>query len=53
VTSIDRNGIRVSSVPGSVGAPTFLLTLIHRSAWNRSSPKFACRIVHKTSSENP
>src|SRR5215207_11642868 len=27
--------------PGSYGTPALLLTLIHRSAWNRNSRKFA------------
>src|SRR5215208_6986051 len=28
-----------------------LLTLIHPSSWNRNSPKFRCRIVHRSPSE--
>jgi hypothetical protein len=43
-----QNSKRVHQAKGwGVAAPA-LLALIHRSAWNRSFPKFGCRILHST-----
>jgi hypothetical protein len=37
-----------SSLIRLAGLPALLYALIHRSAWNRNSRKFTCRILDKT-----
>jgi hypothetical protein len=44
--------VNVDEILGSSGTSAVLLTLIHRRAWKGNSPKFTCRIVHRTPSSS-
>src|SRR5215203_3260094 len=46
--SVSRRARGSASQGRGIVAPALLFALIHRSAWNRYSRKFVCRILHRS-----